>query len=158
MTPLWTTATAAIAADVRMGVAIGGGAVRGPARVADADAAGRRLIAEMSGQFGDAAGPFAEVQMRAGQRRHAGAVVAAILQPAQPFDEDRLRLSIADVTDDAAHACSSVNRWGGVIRVRCGKSEFTAIPHSRTRGFPSEKATIRFHKPAHHGFIRLRDK
>ena len=92
------------------------------------------------------------------QRRQAGAVVAAIFQPVQTFDENRFRFAGAGVTDDAAHACSSVNRWGGVIRVRCGKSEFTAIPHSRTRGFPSEKATLRFHKPAHHGFIRLREQ
>ena len=103
---------AAIAAEVRMGVAVGGRAVGGPARVADADAAGRRLLLQMSGQFGDAAGPLADVQMRAGQRGHAGAVVAAIFQPPQALDKDRFRLSIAHVTDDAAHKAIPLFRDG----------------------------------------------
>ena len=38
----------AVAAEMRMGVMVVGGAVRGPARMADADATGGRLVAEMS--------------------------------------------------------------------------------------------------------------
>ena len=34
---------------------------------------------------------------------HPGAVVAAIFQPAQPLEQDRLRFPGADVADDAAH-------------------------------------------------------
>ncbi len=56
---------AAVAADVRMGVAVGRGAVGGPARVADADAAGGRLLRQVVGQVGDAAGLLADVQVRA---------------------------------------------------------------------------------------------
>ncbi len=40
----------AVAAEVRMGVAVGGGPVRRPARVADADAAGGGLVAQQPGQ------------------------------------------------------------------------------------------------------------
>ena len=72
----------AVAAEVRVGVGVGGAAVRGPARVADALDAGRRLLLEQLGQFGDAAGTLAEVQLRAGQGGQAGAVVAAVFQAA----------------------------------------------------------------------------
>ncbi len=99
----------AVAAEVGVGVAVVGGAVRGPARVADAGAAGGGPIAEVPRQVLDAAGALAEVQLRAGQRGQAGAVVAAVLQPAQAVDEDRFRFTAAGVADDAAHACSSVN-------------------------------------------------
>ena len=93
----------AVAADVRVGVAVGGRAVRRPAGVADADAAGGRLVAQRFRQVGDAAGLLAQVQPVARQGGHAGAVVAAVFQPPQPFDQDRLRLPPADVADDAAH-------------------------------------------------------
>ena len=81
----------AVAAEVGMGVAVVGGAVGGPAGVADADAAGGGLVAEMANQVLNPAGLLAEVQARAGQGRQAGAVVAAVLQPAQALDEDRFR-------------------------------------------------------------------
>ena len=46
----------AVAAEVRVGVAVGGRAVRRPARVADAVAAGGGLLAQELRQVGDAAG------------------------------------------------------------------------------------------------------
>ena len=92
-----------------MGVAIVGGAVRGPARVTDADAAGRGLVAEMADEVLNAAGSFAEMQIAAGQRRQAGTVVAAIFQPVQALNEDGFRFPGAGIADDAAHACSSLN-------------------------------------------------
>src|SRR5205823_12263243 len=81
----------AVAGKVRVGVAVVGGSVGSPARVADAVTARGRPCAQVRGQVGDPAGAFAQVQVRAGQRGDAGAIVTAILQPAQPFNQDRLR-------------------------------------------------------------------
>ena len=77
-------------------------------------AAGGGLLAQVRGQVGDAAGPLADVQVRAGQRGHAGAVVAAIFQPAQAFEQDRLRFPMADVADDAAHERTPPLRGHGI--------------------------------------------
>src|SRR5262249_40625595 len=52
----------AFAGGVRVGVGVGGGAVGGPAGVRDADRAGGGRVAQVLGQLGDAAGPFAQVQ------------------------------------------------------------------------------------------------
>src|SRR5438309_1200883 len=78
-------------------------AVRRPARVTDADTAGRWALLQVCHKIGDAAGPFPQVHVRAGQRRQAGAVVAAILEPAKAFDENWFRLFGTDVADDATH-------------------------------------------------------
>src|SRR5205085_6166360 len=45
----------------------------------------------------------AQVEVRPGQGRDAGAIVAAIFQPAQAFDQNRLSLAMPQVTDNAAH-------------------------------------------------------
>ena len=55
-----------------MSVAVGGGAVGGPAGVADAGAAGGGLVAEEADQVVDAAGPLAQVQPGAGQASTVG--------------------------------------------------------------------------------------
>ena len=72
----------AIGAEMRMGVAIVGGTVRGPARVADAVAPGGGLLGQILREIGDAACSFAQMQMRPRQGGDAGAVVAAIFQTA----------------------------------------------------------------------------
>src|SRR5262249_35065661 len=77
--------------------------VRGPARVADADAARRGPVPQVPGQVLDPAGALAQVQPAAGERRQAGAIVAPVLQAAQPLDEEGFRLAAADVADDSAH-------------------------------------------------------
>ena len=92
-----------------MGVAVVGGAMRRPARVADAVAAGGGLVAQEFGEIGDAAGAFAQMQVRPGQGGEPGAVVAAIFQAAQALDEDGFRFSLSDIADDAAHAYSSLS-------------------------------------------------
>ena len=43
-----------------------------------------------------------------GQRGDASAVVAAIFQPAESFNEKALSLATADVTDDSTHTCVSL--------------------------------------------------
>ena len=105
----------AVAAEVRVGVAVGGAAVRGPARVADAEAAGGGMRGEVLGQFGEPAGLLAQVQFVARAGDDAGAVVAAIFQPPQPFEQDRRRLALPRVPDDPAHASApshAVERMG----------------------------------------------
>ena len=92
MTPLWTTAIVAGGIEVRVGVAVGGAAVRGPAGVADAVAARGRVRRDELAQFGEPPGLLAEVEFVARAGDHAGAVVPAVLQPPQPFEQDRRRL------------------------------------------------------------------
>src|SRR5205085_2941748 len=96
----------AVAADVRVGIAVGRFAVGGPARVGDADVAGGGVTLQVLGQVADAPDLLADVQARPGQRGDAGAVVAAILQPLQTFEQDGFRLTRTNVTDDAAHGAS----------------------------------------------------
>ena len=55
----------AVAAEMGMGVAVGGGAMRRPACMADAVHARSRLFAQKLGQVGDPAGAFAQVQVHA---------------------------------------------------------------------------------------------
>ena len=62
----------AVAAEVRMGVAFVGGAVRRPARVADAGAAGSRLVAQQS----------AELAMRPARLRRCRCGPASVAMPA----------------------------------------------------------------------------
>ena len=53
----------------------------------------------------DPAGLLGDLQRAVGaDDRDAGRVVAAVLQPAQPLDDDVQRRPGTDVTDDAAHA------------------------------------------------------
>ncbi len=92
-----------VTADVRMSVAVGGRPVRGPAGMADAGASADRAVAQELHQVGDAAGAFADLQTAAVQHRQPGAIVAAILQPAQAVQERGLCFAIADVTDNATH-------------------------------------------------------
>jgi hypothetical protein len=67
----------------------------------------------MPGQVGDAAGALPDVHLAAGDGGKASAIVAAVFQAAQAFDQDRLRFALAHVPDDATHP--------GVLR----KSQFS---------------------------------
>ncbi len=105
MTPLWTTA-------IEPSVEVCGWALRSLAGPCVAQrvwlmpwqpGAGRSL--RKLREVGDAAGAFAQVQVGSGERGDAGAVVAAIFEPAQAFDEDGFRFAMADVADDSAHGC-----------------------------------------------------
>ena len=95
ITPLWTTATAAAvaAAEVGMGVAVGGRAVGGPARVADPARARARARARAPPP-GRRTRParFRTYEPAAVEGREPGAVVAAVLQPPQAGHQDRAGL------------------------------------------------------------------
>ena len=92
-----------VAAGQRMRVLLGDAAVRRPARVTEAVCvrpgvrAGRVLqVLEVA----DRANVLEPVVLA---QRDAGRVVAAVLEAAQPFEQERLRLSRPDVSDDPAH-------------------------------------------------------
>ena len=94
----------AVARDVRMRVALGGHAVRRPARVRDAEMAGNRGLVERVLQhlhFAD--GAQAADLAASVEDGDAGRVVTAVFQAAQAFDQDGNDVSISDRADDSAH-------------------------------------------------------
>ena len=88
---------------VRMCVVLGRTAVRRPAGVADADRAGERLARELCFQILELAFGAPPRQRALLQRRHAGRIVAAILEALERFDELRGDRLAADDSDNAAH-------------------------------------------------------
>src|SRR5581483_195064 len=100
---------------VRVRVLVGGAAVRGPAGVADADAPDGRLLAQQVlevGQLAAAAHHSRDRQplLRRVEHGHARGVVAAVLEAAQPFDQDRRALALTNVANDSAHARRSPSK------------------------------------------------
>ena len=90
--------------EVRMGIFVGRRAVRGPARVADAEVAGDRFGFQQAREaLVDFALFLAHEQFAAVQHGHARAVVAAIFQPPQSFEQDGRGRFFPDVSNDAAH-------------------------------------------------------
>ena len=94
--------------EVRVGVFVRRRAVCGPAGVADTHLAGSGPgIQDLAKTFIDLSFFLARLQFRAVQHAQAGAVVAAVFEPAQPLQEDGRRLLLADVAYNAAHKSSS---------------------------------------------------
>ncbi len=92
---------------VRVGVAVGGTAVGGPAGVTEAGGAGqcRRVgVRERALQVGQSAGPPSYRQLAGRvQQCNARRVVAAVFHPAQGVDDDVTGRLMPDVADDSAH-------------------------------------------------------
>ena len=94
----------------------------GPAGMADAQGTVERLGLEQSGEaLIDLAFAFAELELIVREGADAGAVIAAILEAAQTFKDDRTGWLFADVTYDAAHGRVvvgwwMVDGWGGECR------------------------------------------
>src|SRR4051795_9061186 len=101
--------------EVRVRVGLVDAAVRGPARVADAGR-GRtrrerdRAFFGLAASAGDRLAQVVEIADRADRldalaldHRDPGRVVAAVLEPGQPGEEEVLYGALADVSDDAAH-------------------------------------------------------
>ena len=91
------------AVGVRVRVLVGGPAVGGPARVAEADAAFDRLLAQESLQVLDAPGRAPDLQPRGADNRDARRVVAAVLEAPEPLDHGVDRVLVPDVSDDSTH-------------------------------------------------------
>ena len=92
---------------MRMGVALGRTAVRGPSRMADADATGdRRLIDQMAqvAELADGAPNFHAAGR--GERRDTGRIVAAIFEAAEASEQNWRRFARAHITDYSAHRWS----------------------------------------------------
>src|SRR4030095_534046 len=96
----------AVAVGVGMGVLFRGTAVGGPARVADAERAGQRLLSQHALEHLDAAGGAPDVKRALVEHRDARGVVAAILEPLQSLDDDADRALVTDVADDSTHGVS----------------------------------------------------
>ncbi len=93
----------AFARDVGMSIGVGRWAVSRPTGVRDADTAGHGAVLEQFRQPADTAGVLPEVQGLARKSRQAGAVIAAIFQPAKSFQKQRSRFPMPDIANDSAH-------------------------------------------------------
>ena len=91
------------AADVGVGVDLGGRAVGGPAGVADAGGAGERLPLEAGREAVELALRAPALEGAASERGHARAVVAAVLEAAQGLEQQGCRRPLADHAHDTAH-------------------------------------------------------
>ena len=94
---------AAGAVAVRVGVLLGGPAVRGPAGVADAVQAVDGLDANRVLEVRQLAGRPAQRDPFRADERHAGGVVAAVFHSAQSVQQDGHDGLRTDVSDDSAH-------------------------------------------------------
>src|SRR5688572_24007153 len=92
------------ARDVRVGVLHRGYAVRCPAGVRDPDVARQAVPVREARQLGDAPGA-AQPLHAAVHHGDAGGVVAAILEPAQPLEQDGDDVTAGDRSHYAAHGC-----------------------------------------------------
>ena len=88
---------------MRMGVALAGLAVGGPARVPDADIARDRAFVQAAGEIAQLADVATDRDLAILDDRDAGRIVAAILQPPQAFQDDLGRVARANITDDPTH-------------------------------------------------------
>ncbi len=97
---------AAGAVAVGVGVLFRGASVRGPARVADAEGALDRMLAQNLFQVAELARSATDLKRGAGRAAHGDAcrVVAAVFEAPQPLDDDGNYLLGTDITDNAAHA------------------------------------------------------
>ena len=120
---------AAAAVGVRMRVLFRRTPVRGPARVADTDRAGDRLVTQSRLQRLDPAHRAPHLQPAAIEHGHARGVVAAVLQPLQPIDDDADRALVPDVADDSAHGGYSFG-----LRARFAAKNRAAQPSFTTWG------------------------
>src|SRR5262249_54851357 len=99
---------AARAVGVRMRVLLRGPPVGRPARVADADGAAERAVAERRLQHLQAAGRPPDLEGAVvSQGGHARGIVAAVLEALEALDDDADRALVTDVSDDPTHRAQS---------------------------------------------------
>ena len=101
---------AGLAACERMGVPLGDAAVRRPARVAEPVTRMGAVRACRLHQVAEVADGADVVERVVLAQRDPGGVVASVFEPAQAFEQKRLRVARPDVSDDSAHVCS-FPRW-----------------------------------------------
>jgi hypothetical protein len=92
---------------VRMRILLARLAVSGPAGVRNSAGPGKFHVLHLFFQFDDFAHRPVKLDPAAKLHGHAGRIVTAVLQPFEPFKQDRLNLVFAHIADDAAHLSSS---------------------------------------------------
>ena len=90
-----------------VGVGLAGLAVRGPARVPDADGAGDRALGDQAFELDELALGTAELDQAVGERRQTRRIVAAVFEAPQPVEDVRRRLIRARDTYDSAHVAGT---------------------------------------------------
>src|SRR5258706_9234720 len=117
------------AVGVRVGILVGGPAVGGPARVAEADTALDRLLAQERLQVLDAPGRAPNLQARGAGHRDPRGVVAAILEAPQALQHDVDRVLVPDIPDDSTHG-PAPSAWASCLSVS-GRPSLRASPAGR---------------------------
>src|SRR5690554_3102125 len=120
---------------MRMGVALGGFAVGGPAGVSDAQMAvdwvGFKGVFQFD-DLADCAGAFYAVAR--GEDGDAGGVVAAVFEAAQAFNEDGGDVAFGDGADDSAHGLGCP----GCLLIICSTQSVWTVGFPRRAWEPSE--------------------
>ena len=95
----------AVVAHVRMGVRLRRRAVRGPARMAEANIAVKiATVMRFGQQILDLAAGLGKLDRAAVEHGDAGRVITAVFELLQPFEKDRRSLLRADVSNDSTHS------------------------------------------------------
>ncbi len=93
---------------MRMGIFLGGAAVRGPARVSDAVDAFERSDADRLFEIAQFSRRAADFQLAVvAHDGDAGGVVSAVFEAPEPVQDQRHNALRADIADDSAHGCCS---------------------------------------------------
>jgi hypothetical protein len=89
--------------EMRMRVAFGRCAMRGPARVGNADAAGQRLFAEALFQIDQLAFGATAMKLPVNDRRHARGIIPPVFKPFQGIDKPSCNRLVSNDPDNSAH-------------------------------------------------------
>lgn len=93
-----------LAGEVWVSITLARRTVGGPASVGDAQTPGQRLGVQRSLQFADLADPATAIQCTLlGQQRYTGAVVTAVFQALEAFDQYRGDIALGDGAYDSTH-------------------------------------------------------
>ena len=94
-----------VAADMRMGIAFGGHAMRGPARMPDAvhgDSVG--IVGELFFQSRQFALSLDDLELPPLNKTDSSGIVPAVFKAPQAFDDDRNSRTMSGITNNSAHA------------------------------------------------------
>src|SRR5262249_23098443 len=95
---------------MRVSITLAGNAVRGPAGMSNSYLSGGRCVLQCFVEHANLADGSQPIQMSATiEYRDSRGVIAAILQPVQPFHQDRHHIPLGDCSDDSAHRLQSIS-------------------------------------------------
>ena len=143
--------------DVRMGVAVHGLTVGGPAGVRDAHVPFQRRAGHLLFQDPNLPGLATDFNAAVAQHRHAGGIVPPVLQTLQPVDEDGHSRTLPDIADNPTHKATSLrlpvsgidaHRWMRPFPRRAPTTDFkrrtkwTSFGHVRALSAPVTRAAF----------------